>query len=115
MSNQYDPEMRTSEHGSRLYNAWRSMRKHPHIDLWESYQVFYTWSMYNGYTIEAWLRRIDESLPYGPDNCTWYVHEKEQPLSSEEKARADAWNKVVNRIRKHYGMPPLEGTSYAEL
>ena len=115
MSERYDPELRTSEHGSRLYNAWRSMRKHPHIDLWESYQVFYTWSMYNGYTVEAWLRRIDDTLPYGPDNCAWYIPEKEQSFTAEEKERADEWNKVVNRIRKHFGMPPLEGTSYGEI
>lgn len=101
----YDPEMRTSEFGSRIYSAWISMRKHPHIDLWESYSVFYTWSVYNGYTGEAILRQIDKSLPYGPDNCVWYTSEKVVDI---DKKRAEEWNAVVNRIRKHYGMPPLK-------
>lgn len=115
MGERYDPELRTSESGSRLYNAWRSMRKHPHIDLWESYSVFHTWSVYNGYTLGSWLRRIDETLPYGPDNCVWYItDDNDRPLDAEERKRADEWNAVVNRIRKHYGMPPLSGTSYEE-
>lgn len=100
----YDPELRTSEHGSRLYNAWRSMRKHPHIIEWESYSVFHTWAVYNGYTLDSWLRRIDESQPYAPENCVWYTSEEDAPV---DQKRADEWNAVVNRIRKHYGMPPI--------
>lgn len=100
----YDPELRTSEHGSRLYNAWRSMRKHPHIIEWESYSVFHAWSVYNGYTNDAILRRINEDLPYDPDNCEWYTQEKVVEI---DKKRVDEWNAVVNRIRAHYGMPPI--------
>ena len=87
------------------------MRKHPHCDEWESYSVFYTWSVYNGYTNDAILRPIDESIPYGPNNCVWYTSEK---VIEIDKKRADEWNAVVNRIRKHFDMPPLAGTSYEE-
>lgn len=80
------------------------MRKHPHIIEWESYSVFHTWAVYNGYTVEAWLRRIDESQPYAPENCVWYTSEEDAPV---DQKRADEWNAVVNRIRKHYGMPPI--------
>jgi hypothetical protein len=105
----YDSELRTSEHGSRIYNAWRNVRKHPHCDAWESYAVFYEWSTYNGYTPDAALRLIDRSKPYGPDNCEWYISD----TMKIDYERAAEWDAVVNRIRKQLGMPPLEGTNYA--
>lgn len=107
----YDPEMRESEHGSQLYNAWRRARRHPHCESWESYSVFYEWSVYNGYTPDAVLRLIDKDKPYGPDNCEWYISEKTMKI---DYARAAEWNAAINRIRKRLGMEPLEGTSYAD-
>ena len=107
MVTKYDPEMRTSEHGSRLYSAWKRLRAHPHCEEWDSYKVFYTWAVYNGYTLDAWLRRIDENEPYGPDNCKWITNEK---VHSPDDARAKEWNDVINNIRKNLGLPPLEGT-----
>lgn len=111
----YDPEMRTSDNCSPLYNAWRSMKKHPHCESWESYAMFYNWAVYNGYTPGARLQPIDVSQQYGPDNCVWCgTDDADRVLTPEEQKRADEWNTVVNRIRKRLGMPPLEGTSYAD-
>lgn len=108
----YDPSIRLTECGSRLYNSWRKVRKHPHCDEWNDFQTFYTWAMQNGYALGTWLRLIDESKPYCPSNCEWHL----SGISYEKKS-ADCewiydWNATVNRIRKHYGMPPLEGTEY---
>jgi hypothetical protein len=66
----------------------------------------------SGYNVGDWLRLIDGSLGYTPDNCVWHT-----PAGGarESKEWADAWNKSVNRIRKHYGMQPLEGTNYDDL
>jgi hypothetical protein len=99
--------MRTTEHGSRLYSAWKRLRAHPHCEEWESYQVFYTWAIYNGYSLGAWLRLIDPEKPYGPDNCHWILDDK---ASAPDPTRAKEWNDAINRIRKNLGMPPLEGT-----
>ena len=101
----YDREMRETEHGSRLYQVWRRLRSHPYAEEWGCFPPFYSWAINSGYTIGARLQRVDDSLPYGPDNCEWYVTE-EIPQDW-----ADKWNKTVNMIRKHYGMPPLGGGS----
>lgn len=109
---QYDPALRKTEHGSRIYAAWRTMRKHPHCEEWEYFPTFYEWAMQSEYEIGAWLRLVNARGTYCPDNCYWNVpSSKEEPPPPEW---ADGWNKTVNRIRKHYGMPPLEGTTYGD-
>lgn len=109
----YDPEIRTSESGVRLYNAWRKLRKNPHCEEWDNYPAFYNWAMQSGYVLGAWLRLKEDTNTYNPDNCVWYIPvlvDGGPPKPTWE----DEWNKTVNRIRRHYGMPPLRGTSYDE-
>lgn len=108
----YDPEMRESEHGARLYQAWRRMRKHPHVEEWNCYPPFYLWAIKNGYVIGARLQQLNASAPYGPDNCSWYAKEFEDDCEPIPESWADDWNKTVNRIRKHYGMPLFGGDDY---
>jgi hypothetical protein len=91
---------------------WRKVRKYPHCREWGYFPTFYKWAMQNDYTLGAWIRLIDENKPYEPDNCIWHI-----PGLDEKNVLvswADDWNKTVNRIRKHYGMPPLEGTDYGD-
>ena len=102
----YDPALRQTEHGTKLYNAWRHMRRYPHCEEWNHFPTFYEWAMQNGYKLGAWLSKIDDDKPFEEKNCVWY-------FLSDEKRVAD-WNRAVNRIRKHYGMPPLEGTKYGD-
>ena len=108
----YDPALRKTEHGSRLYQLWKKVRSCPHCEEWEPFQNFYYWAMESGYETGAWLRQIDESVAYCPDNCYWHIPSESNTIPSDW---ADNWNKTVNRIRKHYGMTPLEGTDYADL
>ena len=108
----YDPKIRQTEHGSKLYQSWRTVRKNPHLKDWDYFPAFYEWAMQSGYQVGAWLYRNDPSKPYEPGNCAWRI-----PVSNRKKIPstwADDWNKAVNRIRKHYGMPPLEGTEYVD-
>lgn len=105
----YDPALRKTELGARLYQIWRRMRQHPHFEEWDYFPYFYEWSIQNGYAPGASLRLIDDSGIHAPDNCEWFISDR---IDAECK---DRWNKTVNRIRKHYGMPPLEGTSYDDL
>ncbi len=112
----YDPKLRQTVHGAKLYNFWKKARSNPHCEEWEWFPAFYDWAMSSGYANKSRLRLIDESKPYCPENCVW-----RDPYSVEIEPAVDAdtwvyeWNKAVNRIRKHYGMPPLEGTDYADL
>ena len=108
----YDPALRKTEHGACLYTAWKRVRKQPHFDGWETFPKFYEWAMQNDYETGAWLRRIDINKPYEPVNCVWYLSEGNDRNIPPDFA--DKWNKTVNRIRKYYGMPPLEGTKYGD-
>lgn len=103
----YDPAIRQTEHGSRLYAAWVRINKFPHCKEWECFPTFYEWAMENGYEVGTWLNRDDNDKPYSPDNCIWYKPQSDG-ISPEWAEWIKRWNKTVNRIRKHYGMPPLE-------
>jgi hypothetical protein len=48
---------------------------------------------------------------YCPENVFWHTPGLTEDVMPTPDW-ADEWNKTVNRIRKHYGMPPLEGTEY---
>jgi hypothetical protein len=106
----YDPTLRQTPHGEKLYTAWRRVRHNPHSVEWDEFPAFHDWAMENDYNLGDWLRLIDPEKPYGPENCVWYSPVR-KPLPPEW---ADEWNRTVNRIRKHYGMPPLEGTNYGD-
>ena len=111
---EYDHAIRTSEAGSRLYNSWRKIRRHPHCEEWIDFPTFYAWAIHSGYSLGDWLRRYDDNEPYGPDNCVWVASNRvETPPKSNVEWEYE-WNVTVNRIRKHYGMPPLEGTNYGD-
>jgi hypothetical protein len=103
----YDPAIRNTDCGKKLYNAWLRMRRYPHSKEWDHFPTFYEWSMQNGYEEGAWLKRDDKNVQFDDQNCFWYVQITQECL--------DGWNKAVNRIRKHYGMSPLEGTDYGDL
>ena len=108
----YDSSLRESEHGRSIYNMWRKVRRGTHCDEWEDFPTFYTWAMQSGFEIGMWLRKIDKNAPYNPSNCVLYtVGECEARV---HPAWANEWNKTVNRIRKYYGMPPLEETKYGD-
>lgn len=111
----YDPGLRLTEHGSRIYYAWRKLRRYPHCEEWGDFPTFYEWSMRTGYSIGDWLVLIDDEKPYGPDNCKWYTTTHEEHHAPDMLAWKEDWNRAANRIRKHYGMPPLEGTNYGDL
>ena len=107
----YDSSMK-AEHGwSSLYNKWRVIKKELSPDF-AMFEDFYKWSVSKGWTPGAHLRRRDDSKPYSPDNCEWYSNDlKETNMSNEDReAFVEAWNKSVNRIRRHFGMRPLPGT-----
>lgn len=113
MGKPYDPSIRTSEEGQALYQSWRRARRYPHCEEWENYVDFHAWAMETGYVQGAWLRLKDKSKPYCPENCIWYSPGT-YAKSEDPEAWIENWNKTVNKLRKQWKMPPLEGTEYVD-
>ena len=105
----YDPEIRYTDHGIKIYRSWVRMNKGERCEEWKHFPAFYEWAVSHGYEDGAWLAKHDKSKPFSPENCSWYIPTKKyQDIPPEMVAK---WNETVNRIRKHYGMPPLEEDS----
>lgn len=95
----YDPNLRKSEAGRRLYPYWQKVRHEPHAEEFDDFPDFHAWALCNGYTIGAKLCKIDESKLYSPENCIWKskaerqaereaAREAEKMARKEEKAKA---------------------------
>ena len=113
----YDPEMRKTEHGRRLYAYWRRIQHDTDDPEFVEFPGFYKWAMANGYTVGAKLMRHDEDEPFASDNCYWIPHDEwygrghgDSPTKDRDLAREREWDKVVNRIRRHYGMEPIHSS-----
>lgn len=116
MKKTYDPMLRKTLIGKHLYYHWKMVRRNPHTPEWDFFPDFYTWAMSSGYAIGAKLHLIDATLPHSPDNCVWrFSRPEEKQPTRDSDGWTDKWNRTVNRIRKHYGMSPLEGTDYGDL
>ena len=103
----YDKNLKETPEFQFLYSKWRWLRKQPNSEDFKTFLIFYEWSMENGYIAGAKFERRDESKPFSPDNCLWVYRETKKAYSEEEKEWIKLWDKMVNRIRKHYGMQPI--------
>lgn len=109
----YPSEMRTTEHGSRIYAYWRKIHRTDVSPEFAAYPDFYKWAMANGYSIGAKLFRHEIGRPYSPENCFWvprseWVDEKWEPRRDRDMEQK--WDDTVNRIRVHYGMEPIHSS-----
>src|SRR3990167_11031389 len=56
-----------------LYRAWHKIKtKGELVEEWQNYENFYNWGLKN-HSKKHKLVRIDQSLPFGPDNCIFKV------------------------------------------
>lgn len=73
----------------RLYTAWLNMRRrcredkqcYLHVtvcDEWQTFEVFQSWSLANGYNDQLTLDRIDNRWGYYPENCRWVGWQAQQ-------------------------------------
>ena len=111
----YDPEIRKTKAGSRFYTAWKKARSAPHCDEWDDFFGFYEWAAKSDYVLGARLCLIDDTGMYCPENVFWDVPGRATEYETSDEEFIYEWNVTVYRIRKHLGMPPLEGTSYADI
>ena len=106
-------KMRETEQGKRLYYYWKCIRKRSHDPVFDDFVTFHNWAVKNGYFIGARLHLIDPEKPYSSDNCEWnskIKRDKDLNMDVTEPAvqiRIIEWNRVVNRLRIHYGMEPF--------
>ena len=103
----YDPELRTSEHGRRLYETWKRIRKSEHDASFENYQDFYNWAIANGYSLGDILMRRSASLPYDPKNCYWKASKRDDMSAEWAIDWCEKWNKTVNVLRRYFGLPEI--------
>lgn len=104
----YPERMIKTDEGKALYAIWRRVR-HNACDAFQAYPDFFEWAVGSGYVLGARLRRLDETIEYRPDNCSFLPSfEGRKPLTLDERVRANEWNKTVNKIRRVYGMKPFE-------
>lgn len=116
MKERYDPSLRKTPIGKRVYSYWKKVRQNPHSQEFDFFPDFLKWSMENGYKHGYKLVLVNIEKPYSPDNCIWKVPSCQlEERGTIDEARAREWNAAINRIRKQFGMEPLEGTEYAEL
>lgn len=79
-----------------LYQRWKQMTSHGgRVPEWDNFDTFCCWAEEAGFECGNTILRIDDGLPWSPDNCCL-------DYKSEFVTR---WNKTVNRIRAYYGMP----------
>lgn len=109
-----DPMGSEAERNRRLHSKWRNMDERS--EDFQKFPDFLDWAIRTGYEVGDYLRRLDESQPYGPENCYWEhrgTKSKMNPayeLRREHRERAYEWNRVVNRIRRYVGLEPFPET-----
>ena len=106
----YDPRLRETDHGRRLYTYWKKVRLNTDSAEFETFDGFYKWAQDAGYSVGSKLIRLDARAPFNPDNCVWIYHEQKEEKAERDPNWERIWDETVNRIRLHYGMEPV-GTS----
>ena len=98
----------------KLYQKWWWIKEnYPCTPDFLDFKKFYDWAMKSGWDGKANLKRFNECDPFDVENCYWDFPDETDRDKEIQKSIA-AWNNTVNRIRKHYGMPPVEEMQRSE-
>ena len=89
-----------------LRKKWSNFQRHPHAPEWDEYDAFLRWCRESGYAPFNILRRRDLSLPYSPENCYWDTPRGLPAIADDDELEViRRWNRTVNVLRKHFGLP----------
>ena len=104
----YDKALVETPEWQYLYPKWQRIGKRRGKEFTD-FMYFYNWSLANGFVVGAALELLDKSKPYSPANCQW-VNSENSPraYTAEELELINRWNRSVNRIRRYYGLVPIE-------
>jgi hypothetical protein len=106
----YDPALRKSKEGARLYETWKRMRRNfPYDPAFDDFKSFYDWSIRAGYELGDALDRRDNNLPHGPDNSIWKGANPDDITAEWAIEWCEKWDNTVSKIRRQLGLPPLKG------
>lgn len=96
----YDPKIKETEVGAKLYRSWSSLPRNNCSPEFLSFGSFYKWAMENGGdNLDTYMARIEKDKEYGPDNCVF------MPVGYvRDVAFICKWNKTVNVFRRHFGL-----------
>lgn len=85
--------------GSRLYHIWKQMRQRctnpNHVyhfkyagmwcEEWNDFVSFREWALSNGYHDSLSINRMDNDLPYSPQNCEWATQSQQMRNTGRSK------------------------------
>lgn len=113
----YPEDIREHPSFNTLYGRWTVLVNQNIGAVFADFEKFFRWSINNGYEYGKKLVRIDPNGLYEPGNCEWVDISSEMKqgfTKTQQEEYITAWNKAVNKIRKHYGLEPLPGTEYED-
>lgn len=107
--------METPSARRRIYLKWWNIKENCSIEF-KDFHYFCDWAIESGYDETANLKRFDSRGKYSEENCYWeFPGETDNDKAVQKSIEVwnktesiESWNKTVNRIRKYYGMPPVE-------
>lgn len=82
---------------------WKKVPTSERTGCWEDFSGFSQWAMAHGWTPSSHLTKHDQDLPHSPENSFF------SEFSPADRELLDRWDATVNKLRKHYGLPPLGG------
>ena len=107
MAIKYDQEFKNSPIGKSLYKKWLRIHTYDCSPEFKQYETFCQWALETGFTGVETLMRKDRKGPFTKENCCWSI-KPPSPAYGSDKHWCEQWNKLVNSIRKAYGMEPLK-------
>lgn len=91
-----------------LYAKWLTIIKQEHDPAFDNFEVFYWWSLANGYDTGMKLMRRCLAEPFSPDNC-YYILPTPKAWTPDIWEAVVRFNRTVAQIRQSRDLPPLGG------
>lgn len=88
-----------------LRDVWKAIGSSPYGCTFRSFRHFCDWALNLEYTTACRIARLDQTLPYSPNNC---IIAKSGMSAAWVAQYIKRWDKAVGVLRAKLGLPPLE-------